>query len=122
MSGGTRYLAATALFALLAAGATTVVPQSWRPGWWLALGVTLLLQVPLGWRLVDSLGTEGFLVAWVAGMLLRLVVVAGIGLVVVPMLRLSPAPVLLTLVAFLVVSLAIESVVSALQASRLEGQ
>jgi len=40
----------------------------------------------------------------------------------VPMLRLSPAPVLLTLVAFLVVSLAIESVVSALQASRLEGQ
>jgi hypothetical protein len=122
VSGGARYLAATALFALLAAGASAVVPESWRAAWWLALGVTLLLQVPLGWRLVDALGTEGFLVAWVAGMLLRLVVVAGIGLVVVPMLRLPPAPALLTLVGFLVVSLAIESVVSALQASRLEEQ
>ncbi len=122
MSGGTRYLAATALFALLAAGASRLVPESWRPAWWLALGVTLLLQTPLGWRLVASLGTTGFLLAWVAGMLLRLLAVAVTGLVVVPMLGWAPAPALLTLVGFLVVSLVIESVVSALQCSRVEGR
>lgn len=122
MSGGTRYLAATALFALLAAGASTLVPASWRPGWWLALGVTLLLQAPLGWRLVTALGTDGFLVIWVAGILLRLVAVAVTGLVVVPMIGWSAAPVLLALVGFLAVSLAIEGVVSAIQSSRVEGR
>ena len=82
----------------------------------------MLLQTPLGWRLVASLGTTGFLLAWVAGMLLRLLAVAVTGLVVVPMLGWAPAPALLTLVGFLVVSLVIESVVSALQCSRVEGR
>lgn len=97
-----------------------IVPDSWRAGWWLALGVTLLLQAPLGWRLMATLGTAGFLATWVAGMLLRLVAVAVTGLVVVPLLHWPPAPVLLSLVGFLVASLVIESVVAALQCSRLE--
>jgi hypothetical protein len=120
VSGGARYLAATALFALLAAGASMIVPGSWRSGWWLALALTLLIQAPLGWRLVISLGTDRFLLIWVAGILLRLLAVAVTGLLVLPMLGWPAEPVLLTLVGFLVVSLAIEAVV-ALQCSRVEG-
>jgi len=122
VSGGRRYLAATALVALLAAGAGMVVPASWRPGWWLALGITLVLQAPLGWRLIASLGTDRFLALWVAGILLRLLAVGVTGLVVVPALGWPAAPVLLALVGFLVVSLAVEGMVSALQCSRVEGR
>lgn len=122
MSGGTRYLAATALLALLVGGAGTVVPGSWQAGWWLALGITLVLQAPLGWAVVSSLGTDRFLAIWVAGILVRLVTVAVIGLVVVPKLGWSAPPVLLALVGFLMASLAIEGVVSLVQTSRVEGR
>jgi hypothetical protein len=120
VSGARRYLAATALLAVLAGGAGTLVPERWRLGWWLALGVTLVLQGPLGWWLVASLGTERFLGIWAAGIFLRLLVVGLMGLVVVPALGLPAAPVLLTLVGFLVASLVVEAVVSVLQSSRVE--
>jgi hypothetical protein len=55
-------------------------------------------------------------------MLVRLLAVAVTGLVVVPMLGWPAAPSLLTLVGFLVISLVIESVISVLQCSRLEGR
>ena len=118
MSAGARYLAAMAIVALVGVGAANVLPEAWRPGWWLALGTTLAIQGPLGWGLVISIGTDRFLAVWVLGILVRLALVALFGLVVVPALGWAPAPVLLALVGFLVVSLAIEGIVSALQHSR----
>ena len=120
MSGGRRYLAATGLFAVVAGGAGPLVPERWRPGWWLALGLTLALQGPLGWWLVASLGTERFLGIWALGIFLRLLVVGVMGLVVIPALGLPAALVLLSLVGFLMASLVIEGVVSVLQSSRVE--
>ena len=122
MTGARRYLAATTLLATLAAAAGPLVPEAWRTGWWLALGVTLVLQGPMGWWLVASLGTERFLGIWAAGIFLRLLLVGVMGLVVVPALNLPAAPVLLSLVGFLMVSLVIEGVVAALQSSRVEAR
>ena len=118
MSAGLRYLAAMAVVGSVAMAASAALPGAWRAGLWLALGITLLVQGPLGWWLVSSLGTERFLVVWVLGMLLRLAVVGLTGLVLVPTLGWPAAPTLLALVGFLVVSLALEGIVSALQHSR----
>jgi len=120
VSGGRRYLAATGLLAVLAGGAGTLVPEGWRSGWWLALGLTLALQGPLGWWLVASLGTERFFGIWAFGIFLRLLLVGIMGLVVIPALGLPAAPVLLTLVGFLMASLGVEGVVSVLQSARVE--
>ena len=61
MSAGARYLVGTALIALAAMAAGTVLPRAWGPGWWLALGIALVVQAPLGWWLMTSIGTERFL-------------------------------------------------------------
>ncbi|HSB54467.1 MAG TPA: hypothetical protein VLD58_08925 [Gemmatimonadales bacterium] len=118
MSAGARYLVGTAVIALAAMAAGAVVPGSWRPGWWLALGIALVVQAPLGWWLMRSIGTERFLAVWVLGILARLVTVGLTGLVIVPALGWPAAPALLALAGFLVASLALEGVVSALQHSR----
>jgi hypothetical protein len=118
VSAGARYLVGTALMALVAMAAGTIVPAFWRPGWWLALGIGLVVQAPLGWWLMTSIGTERFLAVWVLGILMRLMTVALVGLVAVPALGLPAAPALLALAGFLVASLALEGIVSALQHSR----
>jgi len=80
----------------------------------------LALQGPLGWWLVASLGTERFFGIWAFGIFLRLLLVGIMGLVVIPALGLPAAPVLLTLVGFLMASLGVEGVVSVLQSARVE--
>jgi hypothetical protein len=102
--------------------ASAVLPSAWRAGWWLALGLTLMVQSPLGWWLVASVGGDRFFVIWVIGMLLRLALVGVTALVLVPSLGLPAAPTLLALVGFLVVSLALEGIVSALHHSRASGR
>lgn len=118
MSAGARYLVGTALIALGAMASGTIVPALWRPGWWLALGIALVVQAPLGWWLMRSIGTERFLPVWALGILMRLVTVGLTGLVIVPGLGLPAAPALLALAGFLVASLALEGIVSARQHSQ----
>ena len=118
MSAGARYLVGTALIALAAIAAGTMLPQAWRAGWWLALGIALVVQAPLGWWLMTSIGTERFLPVWALGILLRLVTLGLTGLVIVPALGLPAAPALLALAGFLVASLVLEGIVSALQHSQ----
>ncbi len=118
MSPGSRYLSGMVVVGSVAMAAGAALPGAWRAGWWLALGITLVVQSPLGWWLVTSVGTERFFAVWVLGMLLRLAVVGLTGLVLVPTLGWPAAPTLLPLVGFLVVSLAVEGIVSALQHSR----
>ncbi|HTC24692.1 MAG TPA: hypothetical protein VK688_10030 [Gemmatimonadales bacterium] len=118
MSAGARYLCGMLALGVGGVAVVRALPSPWRAGWLLALGITLLVQGPLGWWLVSSLGRERFFAVWVLGMLLRLLVVAVTGLLVVPALGWSAAPVMLALVGFLVVSLALEGIVSAFQYSR----
>jgi hypothetical protein len=115
VSAGARYLVGTALIAVAAMAAGTVLPQAWRPGWWLALGIALVVQGPLGWWLMTSIGTERFLAVWALGILMRLVTLGLAGLVIVPALGLPAAPVLLALAGFLVAALVLEGIVSAQQ-------
>lgn len=118
MNAGSRYLLGIAAVGFVAVAAGAALPGPWRAGWWLALGITLVVQGPLGWWLVRSVGTERFFAVWVVGMLVRLAVVGLTGLVVIPALGWPAAPTLLALVGFLVVSLAVEGIVSTLQHSR----
>jgi hypothetical protein len=75
-------------------------------GWGVALG--LLIQAPLGWLTIRSIGTDRFQPVWVLGMVVRLAVVALAGLVLVPALDWQIVPILAALVATLLVLLLVE--------------
>jgi hypothetical protein len=81
-------------------------------------GIGLILQAPLGWLVLRSIGTEHFLLIWGLGMLVRITVLAVAGLVVVPALRMQAAPMLGSMVAVLVVLLGVEGVTAVREHSR----
>lgn len=62
------------------------VPEDVRAEAAWGLGTGLVLQTPLGWWALRSIGTERFLLVWVLGMLVRLSVVAIAGWVLLPVL------------------------------------
>ena len=70
----------------------------------------LLVQAPLGWWTLRSIGTEKFQLVWVGGMIFRFAVVAVAALVLAPVYRWDTGPVLLALVATLLVLLLVEAV------------
>ena len=72
----------------------------------IALG--LLVQAPLGWLTVRSVGTERFQLVWLLGMMVRLAVVAIAGLVLVPALDWEMVPTLAGLVVTILVMLVVE--------------
>jgi hypothetical protein len=76
-----------------------------------AFGVLLglLVQAPLGWWTVRSLGTERFQLIWVVGMVIRLGLVAITGLVLAPEFQWRTVPIVAALVATLLVLLLVEA-------------
>ncbi|HEY9013633.1 MAG TPA: hypothetical protein VIM84_01045, partial [Gemmatimonadales bacterium] len=64
---GRRYLLGMGAVALFFLGFLAFAPPAWRPGLWMALGLALTLQIPLGLWLLHSLGSDRFLPIWVAG-------------------------------------------------------
>jgi hypothetical protein len=87
--------------------------------WGVLLGV--LIQVPLGWLTLRSIGTERFQLIWVGGMLIRLAAVAIAGLVLVPALGWRMAPTLASLVVTLLALLLVEAVTAARKHSGTDG-
>ena len=118
MSLARRYLLGVAAVAAAAAVALLAVPASIRPEviWGAATG--LVLQVPLGWWALRSLGTDHFMVSWGLGMLVRFTVVAVAGLAVLPATGRSPGPMLGTMVGVLVALLLVEGLTAAREHSR----
>jgi heme A synthase len=114
-----RYLAGVALVAA-AGGAALVllVPPSDRSvaGWGVAVG--LVLQAPLGWWALRSIGTERFMAVWGLGMLVRLTVVAIAGLVVLPVLGRRAGAMLGAMVGVLGALLLVEGVTALREHSR----
>jgi heme A synthase len=106
--GGARYL--SGLLAVMAIGLVAVfaVPPGIRREVAAGIAVGLLVQAPLGWWTVRSIGTERFQLVWVLGMVLRLAVVAIAGLILVPELRWEMVPSLGALVATMLVLLVVE--------------
>jgi heme A synthase len=75
-----------------------------------AIGLGLLVQAPLGWWTVRSVGTERFQLVWVLGMVIRLAIVAIAGLILVPELRWEMVPTLAAVVATMLLLLVVEVV------------
>ena len=84
--------------------------------WGLAVG--LLLQAPLGWWTLRTVGSERFLTVWGLGMLVRfgVVAVAAFALMAVP--PSLAVPMLTTMVATLVALLLVEGAVAMREHSR----
>ncbi len=111
MTPGRRYLLGVTTVAAAALLLSLVLPPPDRSGVWLALGVALMVQGPLGWWLVQAIGTERFLLVWGIGIAARVAVVAGCGLVVAPALGLALAPTLFALVGVLMGCVVVEAIV-----------
>ena len=118
MNLGRRYLSGVGLVAVGVALATLVVPGPARiPVAWGGV-VGLLLQTPLGWWAVRSIGTERFVPVWGLGMLVRFTVVLVAGFVVQPALGRRTGPMLGAMVGVLVALLLVEGVTALWEHSR----
>ncbi len=121
MTLAARYAAGVAGAGAAGMMALASAPDSWRLGMIWGLLAGLLLQAPLGWWTLRSIGTERFLTVWGLGMLARL----GVLLIAALALRGAPEPLapamLVTMVGVLLVLLVIEGAVAMLENSR-EGE
>jgi heme A synthase len=113
-----RYLVGVGL---VAAAATVVVltlsgPSRGPAGWGAAVG--LILQAPLGWWAVRSIGTERFMPVWGLGMLVRFTVVLLAGFIVMPALGARSGAMLGAMVAVLVALLFVEATTALREHSR----
>ena len=112
MSSGRRYLIGFVLVALIGAGIAAWVRSELRDeiGWGVLIG--LLVQAPLGWWTIRSIGKRRFLSVWAGGMLVRLLVLAISGFFLVPAFGWEMAPALGALLVTLVALLVLEIVIA----------
>lgn len=108
MSSRRRYLVGFTLVALIGAGVALWAGAELRDeiGWGVLIG--LVVQAPLGWWTIQSIGTRRFLTVWAGGMLIRLVVLAVTGLLLVPAFGWDMAAALGALLVTLVTLLVLE--------------
>ena len=121
MTLGRRYLAGVAAVAAAGALLVVVVPAEVRGAVVWGVSTGLVLQAPLGWLALRSIGTEHFMASWVAGMLVRLAAVGVAGLVVAGETPGAAGPMLGSMVGVLVALLLIEGYTAAREHSR-EGE
>jgi 4-amino-4-deoxy-L-arabinose transferase-like glycosyltransferase len=103
-----RYLTGLAAVAALGALIAGLVSPAVRQEVAWGIGIGLLVQAPLGWLTVRSVGTDRFQVVWVIGMVVRLALVAVAGLALVPALRWQMVPTMAGLVGTILVLLVVE--------------
>jgi heme A synthase len=108
VSARSRYLIGLLVVAVTGLVAVFAVSPDIRREVALGIGLGLLVQAPLGWWMVRSLGTDRFQLAWALGMVIRLAAVAVAGLLLVPTLRWEMLATLAALVATLLVLLVVE--------------
>ena len=118
MTLGRRYLAGVVMVAAGGAVLAALVPAGDRMtvGWGVLVG--LVLQTPLGWWAIRSIGTDRFMAVWGLGMLVRLAVVLIAGLVVLPVLGGRAGLMLGAMVGVLVALLLVEGVTALREHSR----
>ncbi len=110
MTAGGRYLSGLLVAAAIGLVAVFAVSPDIRREVASGIGFGLLVQAPLGWWTVRSVGTERFQLVWVLGMVVRLAMVAVAGLILVPELRWEMVATLAALVATMLVLLVVEVV------------
>jgi heme A synthase len=102
-------LMVAALGALLA---LRLVPEPEHPAVWVAVLASIVVQGPLGWWVVRSVGTQRFLMVWGLGLLARLILIGLMAVLVGPAFGLSATPLLVTLAGLLAALLLVEGVVA----------
>ena len=117
MTAGKRYLVGVATVSAVGTVIALLVGPDLRDEVMFGVLLGLLIQAPLGWWTVRSIGTERFQLVWVVGMMIRLAVVALTGLVLAPEFEWRMVPVLAVLVATLLVLLLVEAVTALRQHS-----
>jgi hypothetical protein len=118
VSLGRRYLTGVAMVAAATALLVLALPAAVRgPVAWGGV-VGLVLQTPLGWWAVRSIGTDRFLPVWGLGTLVRFTVVLVAGFVVQPALGRRTGPMLGAMVGVLVALLLVEGVTALREHSR----
>jgi len=110
MTGRARYLGGLLMVAAIGLLTVFTVSPDIRPEVASGIGLGLLVQAPLGWWTVQSVGTQRFQLVWALGMVIRLAMVAIAGLIMVPELRWEMVPTLAALVATILVLLVVEVV------------
>jgi 4-amino-4-deoxy-L-arabinose transferase-like glycosyltransferase len=115
---GPRYLTGVALVAAGGAIVAAAAPAADRAvvGWGIVIG--LVLQTPLGWWAIRSIGTDRFMAVWGLGMLVRLTVAAVVGFAVLPVLGRRAGSMLGSMVGVLVALLLVEGVTALREHSR----
>ena len=113
-----RYAAGVAAVGAAGLLALAAAPPGARAGFGWGLGVGLLLQAPLGWWTLRTVGTERFLTVWGLGMLVRFGVVAVAAFALMPGPQWLAAPMLTTMVGTLVALLLVEGAVAMREHSR----
>lgn len=108
MSARGRYLGGLGMVAVLGAAVVGLASPAIRIELASGIGLGLLVQAPLGWMTVRSVGTERFQMVWAIGMMMRLALVVLAGLVLVPALHWQMIPALGGLVGAILVLLAVE--------------
>lgn len=110
MTAGGRYLSGLLVVVTIGLMAVLAVSSAIRREVASGIGVALLVQAPLGWWTVRSVGTERFQLVWVLGMVIRLALVATAALILVPELRWQLVATLASLVATMLILLVVEVV------------
>jgi hypothetical protein len=113
-----RYLSGLAAAGVLGFVAARVAPTEIREEIAAGVVIGLLVQAPLGWWTLRSIGTEKFQLVWVGGMLLRLALVAVAAVALSGQYRWQAGAFLLTLVATLLILLLVEAATAAQEHSR----
>ena len=122
MKASRHYLVGCGIIALAALPVAWLVEPGRRPGVWLGLGLALAVQLPLGWWLLESVGTRRFIAVWVLGMLLRLLLVGLTGLVILPALGWPLGPALISLAGLLLSFLLLEGAMLLFRDSTVEAR
>ena len=112
-----RYLSGLAAAGILGILTARVAPSEVRNEIAAGVAIGLLVQAPLGWWTLRSIGTEKFQVVWLGGMFLRLALVAAAA-VLSSRFEWDAGALLLALVATFLVLLLVEAGAAALEHSK----
>jgi hypothetical protein len=113
-----RYVAGVMAVGVGGLVAAALVPAPMRTGVLWGLAVGLLLQAPLGWWTLRSVGSQRFLTVWGLGMLVRFAVVGVAAFALMAAPEPLAAPMLTTMVGTLVALLVVEGAAAMREHSR----